>query len=112
MSSKRVRADLYWAIIAVASMLLLANAILIVHSGWKLLEVSEIADRERWRVAMYAPLRELMVGVWGMACGLTVGVASFLARELTWRQPGGAVAANEARPLMSPRRAETVTATD
>jgi hypothetical protein len=73
--------------------LLLANAMLIGHGGWKLFLLSNIVDPEQRRMAIYAPLRELVVGIWGMACGLIVGIASLQARELKWRQPGGAVAA-------------------
>jgi hypothetical protein len=84
--SKWIRADLCSAIFAVGLMLLLANALLIGHGGWKIFRLREIADPE-WRIAMYAPLRDLMIGVWGMACSLTGGIGSLLACKFGRRQP-------------------------
>jgi hypothetical protein len=71
-------------------MLLLANAMLIGRGGWKIFQLREIADPEPWRIAIYEPLRELMIGVWGMACSLTAGIGSLLAIKFVTRRPSSA----------------------
>lgn len=69
------------AIIATALMLLMANAMLIGHSVYKIVLLGDIADLEQRWIAKYTPMRSLMVGVWGIACGLSAGVAALVAHR-------------------------------
>jgi hypothetical protein len=69
------------AIIATALMLLVANAMLIGHSVYKIVLLGDIADLEQRWIARYTPMRSLMVGVWGIACGLSAGIAAWVAHR-------------------------------